>query len=176
MQPTVLWVRKTKPTSAALAIAAVVLFAVAGCGVPTQVAPTSSSPTPTAACPSSGTEPLAANCVQYDGNAAMAANEGYRQRRKLTSEMQQQLEQHISPARKALDSPTSPASAKDVEEAFAAISLSEVQTDDRGNGVRFGVAVPSGGCLYGFVPHEGEATVQAGGSIMDGGCLEMVGH
>lgn len=123
-----------------------------------------------------GTEPQQGNCVQYDGDAAMAANEMYRQRRKLSPEMQSQLNQHVEPARIALTALAKPATAGDIEAAFEAINLRDVQTDDGGNGVRFGVAVPSGGCLYGFVPGNGEVTIQAGGGIMDGGCLEMPGH
>lgn len=87
-----------------------------------------------------------------------------------------QLDAYVGPARKALDSLTRPANADDVETAFSALSLNEVQTDDGGNGVRFGVTVPSGGSLYGYVPLTGPATVETGGSIMDGGCLEMFGH
>ena len=167
------------PVPAGLTITAVVLSAVVGCAVPgtADSTSTSPSPTPTAACPSAGTEPRTdSNCGQYDGEAAMAANETYRQRRKLTPEMLAQLDAHVGPARQALDALTRPANADDVETAFTALSLKEVQTDDGGNGVRFGVTVPSGGCLYGYVPLTGPATVETGGSIMDGGCLEMFGH
>lgn len=146
----------------------------AGDGGPNVNSP---SPTPTAACPDAGSELRTdSNCVQYDGEAAMAANETYRQRRKLTPEMLAQLDAYVGPARKALDALTRPANADDVETAFAEVSLNEVQTDDGGNGVRFGVTVPSGGCLYGYVPLTGPTTVETGGSIMDDGCLEMFGH
>ncbi|MFF1831787.1 hypothetical protein [Paenarthrobacter sp. NPDC058040] len=166
---------KTKTPITALATAAVVLLSLVSCGAPPATAP-QQSPTPTAACPIAGTEPQQGNCVQYDGDTAMAANEMYRQRRKLSPEMQSQLNQHVEPARTALTALAKPATAGDIETAFEAINLRDVQTDDGGNGVRFGVAVPSGGCLYGFVPGEGEVTIQAGGGIMDGGCLDMIGH
>ncbi|MFK0002339.1 hypothetical protein [Paenarthrobacter sp. NPDC090522] len=165
-----------QPSIPALATAAVVLLSLVSCGVPPTTAPPQQSPTPTAACPSAGTEPQPNNCVAYDGNAAMAQNEMYRQRRKLSPEIQAQLNAHLDPAKEALNALDKPATPADVEAAFASLNLKEVQTDDGGNGVRFGVAVPSGGCLYGVVPGEGEATIQAGGSIMDGGCLEMFGH
>ena len=168
-------VGKTRTPITALATAAVVLLSLVSCGAPPATAP-QQSPTPTAACAIAGTEPQQGNCVQYDGDAAMAANEMYRQRRKLSPEMQVQLNQHVEPARIALKALTRPATAGDIEAAFEAINLREVQTDDGGNGVRFGVAVPSGGCLYGFVPREGEVTIHTGGSILDGGCLEMSGH
>ncbi|MET4622175.1 hypothetical protein ABIE18_003644 [Arthrobacter sp. 2762] len=165
--------------AAGLTITAVVLSAVVGCSVPGTVASRSTltSLSPTAACPVAGTEPRTdSTCAQYDGEAAMAANETYRQRRKLTPEMRAQLDAYVGPARKALDSLTRPPNADDVEMAFTALSLKEVQTDDGGNGVRFGVTVPIGGCLYGYVPLTGPATVETGGGIMDGGCLDMVGH
>ena len=156
--------------------AAVVLLALVSCGVPPATEPPTSSTTPTAACPSAGTEPQPANCFAYDGDAAMAQNQMYRQRRKLSPDIQSQLEQHIEPAKTALSALPQPVTANEIETAFHALGLREVQTDDGGNGVRFGVAVPSGGCIYGVIPREGELTLQAGGSIMDGGCLEMFGH
>ncbi|MDI2034734.1 hypothetical protein [Paenarthrobacter nitroguajacolicus] len=170
---------KTNAPMTALAITAVVITALTGCGVPPAASPpatTPASPTPTAACPITGTEPQGGNCVQYDGDAAMAANEMYRQRRKLGPEMQALLNQHVAPAKDALEALARPVTADEVKGAFAALDLKEVQTDDGGNGLRFGVSVPSGGCLYGVVPLAGEVSVAAGGSIMDGGCLEMIGH
>ena len=163
----------------ALAITAVVLTALAGCGVPPAASPpatTQANPTPTAACPITGTEPQSGNCVQYDGDAAMAANEMYRQRRKLGPEMQALFNQHVEPAKDVLNALARPVTADDIKGAFATLDLKEVQTDDDGNGVRFGVSVPGGGCLYGVVPLAGEVSVAAGGSIMDGGCLAMPGH
>ncbi|MFJ4210464.1 hypothetical protein ACIPY2_18585 [Paenarthrobacter sp. NPDC089675] len=167
---------KTKAPLRALPAAAVVLLALVSCGVPPATTPANETTTPTAACPSAGTEPRHANCFAYDGDAAMAQNEMYRQRRKLSPDVQSQLEQHIEPAKTALSALPQPVTANEIETAFEALGLREVQTDDGGNGVRFGVAVPSGGCIYGVIPREGELTLQAGGSIMDGGCLEMFGH
>ncbi|MGP0223294.1 hypothetical protein [Paenarthrobacter sp. NCHU4564] len=158
-----------------MATAAVVLLALSACGVP-AASTHSGAPTPTAACPSAGTEPLPTNCVPYDGDAAMAANETYRQRGKLSPDVQAELNQHIAPAVEALQKLPRPATADTVTAAFNGLHLKEVQTDDGGTGVRFGVTVPSGGCLFGFVPDQGDVTVQAGGGIMDGGCLEMFGH
>ena len=168
---------KTKPNRAAVAIAAVVLAALAGCAeAPATTTPSSSSPTPTAACPITGTEPQQANCIAYDGDAAMAQNEMYRQRRKLTPEMLTQLNQHVEPARKALAALPRPVTGNDVEAALTSIDLTDIRTDDGGKGVRFGAAVRSGGCIYGFVPNDGEPELATGGPIMDGGCLEMIGH
>lgn len=106
----------------------------------------------------------------------MAQNEMYRQRRKLSPDMQTQLDQHLEPVRTALEALTKPASESQVKAAFQSMDLTEVQTDEGLNGVRFGVSVPSGGCLYGMVPIKEKVIIQTGGSILDGGCLEMVGH
>ncbi|AOY69831.1 hypothetical protein IG195_11240 [Arthrobacter sp. TES] len=168
---------KTKPNRTAVAIAAVVLAALAGCAeAPATTTPSSGSPTPTAACPTTGTEPQQANCIAYDGDAAMAQNDMYRQRRKLTPEMLTQLNQHVKPARKALAAVPRPFTGNDVEAALTSIGLMDIRTDNGGKGVRFGAAVRSGGCIYGFVPNDGEPELATGGPIMDGGCLEMLGH
>ncbi|XAZ30963.1 hypothetical protein AAHB34_18120 [Paenarthrobacter ureafaciens] len=168
---------KTKPNRTALAIAAVVLAALAGCAeAPATTTPSSGIPTPTAACPTTGTEPQQANCIAYDGDAAMAQNEMYRQRRKLTPEMLTQLNQYVEPARKALAAVPRPVTGNDVEAALTSIDMMDIRTDDGGKGVRFGAAVRSGGCIYGFVPNDGEPELATGGPIMDGGCLEMLGH
>ncbi|WP_347108494.1 hypothetical protein AAHB33_16625 [Paenarthrobacter sp. S56] len=160
----------------ALATAAVVLFALVSCGMPPTTEQPNNSATPTAACPRAGTEPQHGNCVPYDGDAAMAQNEMYRQRGKVSPEMQAQLNQRVEPARKALEALTRPASESQVKAAFQSMDLNEVQTDEGLGGVRFGVSVPGGGCLYGIVPTKEKVTIQAGGSTLDGGCLEMVGH
>ncbi len=96
------WMGKTKAPLTALPAAAVVLLALVSCGVPPATTPANETTTPTAACPSAGTEPRHANCFAYDGDAAMAQNEMYRQRRKLSPDVQSQLEQHIEPAKTAL--------------------------------------------------------------------------
>lgn len=156
-------------------------LAAAGCAGPNTVsiASASPSPTPTAACPSAGTEPMPeTDCLFYDGDAAMAANEAYRQRRSLTPGMKAQLDAFLDPARAALESLSVPASADNVEYALKSVGLTDdgVQTDDAGNGVRFGAASPNGGCIYGYVALNGHVDISTGGSIMDGGCLEMFGH
>jgi hypothetical protein len=107
----------------------------------------------------------------------MALNELYRQRRALTPDMQKHLDTYLDPARKALEALNKPTTATAVVEAFGSVGLTDaVQTDDNGNGVRFGAASPHGGCLYGYVALDGKVDIFTGGSIMDGGCLEMPGH
>lgn len=117
------------------------------------------------------------HCVVVDPEAAMAANELYRQRRVLTPDMREHLNSYLEPARKALESLSEPTTATAVVEAFGSVGLTDaVQTDDNGNGVRFGAASPQGGCLFGYVAFDGKVDISTGGSIMDGGCLEMPGH
>ncbi|MFJ6456176.1 hypothetical protein [Paenarthrobacter sp. NPDC091669] len=117
------------------------------------------------------------DCVVVDPEAAMAANELYRQRRALTPDMREHLNSYLEPARKALESLSEPTTAPAVVEAFGSVGLTDaVQTDDNGNGVRFGAASPQGGCLFGYVALDGKVDISTGGSIMDGGCLEMPGH
>lgn len=88
------------------------------------------------------------------------------------------LEGYIEPARAALTSLGTQANPAKVSQALESVGLnkSEIQTDDIGSGVRFGAAAPSGGCVHGYVSLEGEVGIALGGSIMDGGCLEMIGH
>jgi hypothetical protein len=106
----------------------------------------------------------------------MAQNEMYRQRRKLSPELLAQLNQHVEPARKALAALPRPVTGKDIEAALTSADLADIRTDDGGTGVRFGAAARTGGCLYGFVPNTGEPEIATGGPIMDGGCMEMIGH
>lgn len=165
--------------SVGLTLTVVSALTVAGCGAPATVRSESTSPPPTAACPSAGTEPMPdGNCAFYDGDAAMAANETYRQRKSLSPEVKMLLEGYIEPARAALTSLGMKANPPKVSQALESVGLNknEIQTDDTGSGVRFGAAAPSGGCVYGYVSLDGAVDIAPGGSIMDGGCLEMIGH
>ena len=118
------------------------------------------------------------NCAFYDGDAAMAANETYRQRRSLSPDIKTLLEEYVEPAREALTSLGTQANPEKVSQALESVGLnkSEIQTDDTGSGVRFGAAAPSGGCVYGYVSLDGAVDIAPGGSIMDGGCLDMIGQ
>ena len=118
------------------------------------------------------------NCAFYDGDAAMAANETYRQRMSLSPDMKTRLEAYLEPARVALTSLGTQANPAKVSQALESVGLNknEIQTDDIGSGVRFGAAAPSGGCVYGYVALGGAVDIAPGGSIMDGGCLDMIGQ
>ncbi|MFJ5956868.1 hypothetical protein ACIQC5_13030 [Paenarthrobacter sp. NPDC092416] len=168
-----------------LSLSIAVAMGVASCAIPGTVAatpsvsPGSSSPTPTQVCRLvEGMPQVTEDCVVVDPEAAMAANELYRQRRVVTPGIQEHLESYVAPAREALESLNGAATAESVVQAFGSVGLLDdaVQTDDNGNGVRFGAASPQGGCLFGYVALDGTVEISTGGSIMDGGCLEMIGH
>ncbi|MBT2586675.1 hypothetical protein [Arthrobacter sp. ISL-95] len=168
-----------------LAVSIAGASATSSCAIPGEIPPASTaiaepgSPTPTRLCRLVEGVPAAKeDCVVADPEAAMAVNELYRQRRALTPDMQNHLAFYLDPARRALDALSEPPTAKVVVEQFELVGLprDSVQTDDNGNGVRFGVASPQGGCLFGFVALDGQVDISTGGSIMDGGCLDMVGH
>jgi hypothetical protein len=120
----------------------------------------------------------ARHCAVYDPEAAMAENEGYRQQRPVTAEVQAQLDAYVGPARTALEGLKQPATVADIKQALGSIGLDEreVQTDDIGTGIRFGAHSKTGGCVTGSVGVDGTVHLSTGGSIMDGGCLAMSGH
>ncbi|RUQ98175.1 hypothetical protein [Labedella endophytica] len=136
------------------------------------------SPTPTAACPRLDDVPDAErDCAVYDPDAAMAENERYREQMPVDPATQADLDSYVEPARAALEALAPPASVEDVIAALASVGLDEssIQTSDHGTGIAFG-ALASGGCVTGSVSLDGAVTVQAGGLIMDGGCLAADGH
>jgi hypothetical protein len=152
-------------------------FLLSGCaagGSPTS----SSSPTPTAACPRLEDVPdEERDCAVYDPDAAMAENERYREEVPLAPGDQADLDTLVDPARTALEALPTPATVDDVVAALVSIGIHEpdIQTADNGTGVVFGAAA-GGGCLRGLVAPDGAVTVEAGGFIMDGGCLAASGH
>ncbi|MBT2533245.1 hypothetical protein J7E83_14170 [Arthrobacter sp. ISL-48] len=107
----------------------------------------------------------------------MAENEVYRKERPVDAGSQAKLDSYIAPAQEALGKIPLPATQEGVKNALASVGLSrsDVQTDESGRGVRFGVSA-GGGCLNGFVGNEGQLQVGTGGFILDGGCLAMSGH
>jgi uncharacterized protein DUF6993 len=110
-----------------------------------------------------------------------ASNEAYRQRAGTPAS---DAEAALSvPAVQAALDPVADGTAVDGDEvwdALVAAGFEHVQTSDRtASGeispvVGVGVSVP-GGCVYGAVT-PGAVTLDAGGPIADGGCLEMPSH
>ena len=111
-----------------------------------------------------------------------ASNEAYRQR-SGTSEDDAEAARSVPAVQAALD-PVADGSAVDGAEVVAALAdagFEDVQVTgpttplgDPATTVGVGVAVP-GGCVYGAVTPDA-VTLDAGGPIADGGCLEMPTH
>ena len=160
----------------------VVLLMLTGCaagpGVP------SPSPTPTAACPKPIEGPDLEGCVPFDPDASMAQNERYRDRRELSDEQLAQSVAVVAAASIALEPFTLPdATVTETAVVDALVdagfpretiqTLVAERTD--GTAVAFGVAADFGGCVFGEVSARG-LSIDAGGYILDGGCLAMTGH
>ncbi len=165
----------------ALASVAAVLL-LAGCAAaPGAESPT---PTPTAACPETVEGNAPGNCAPFDPDAAMAENERYRERRPLSDEQLADSAAPLEAASTALE-PFALPGATVTDEAVVAALVSAghpretIQTlvaeRPDGTAVAFGVAADFGGCLFGEVSARG-LEIDAGGYILDGGCLPMIGH
>ena len=170
-------------TTAALLLTLIASLYLAGCGIPLErgdgATSGAASAKPTAACPRVEEMPdQERHCAVYDPDAAMAENEGYRQKRPVSAEVQAQLDAYVGRARTALEGLKQPATVADVKRALGSIGLDEreVQTDDIGTGIRFGASSGTGGCVTGSVGVDGTVYLSTGGGIMDGGCLAMSGH
>jgi len=151
-------------------LALLVLIAMTGCAsAPSAVG---SASAPTAACPQQPGVELPAGCAGYDPDAAMAANESYRQRIDLAPDVRAAADELVPDARSALETTrgSGTLTADAVRSALEDVGLRDVQTRSAGTNVLFGAAAPQGGCLYGSLSAE-TVIVDAGGYIRDGGCL-----
>jgi hypothetical protein len=107
------------------------------------------SPSPTSACAVAeqpGVEPPA-GCIVYDTDDNMASNELYRQR---------------------MPQP-------EAGQTSAGVRKDAIQTDGPTGSIAYGAAIDGGGCVFGGVTVQ-TVSAEAGGFIMDGGCLAMIGH
>lgn len=165
-----------------VALAATALM-LAGCATSESAhgaaSPTASA-TPTCAVPAQpGVDPPP-ECVVYDPERNMAANEGYRERMPQ-SEAGRRAGEDIVPAiteaLTALRESGATLTGDAVRSAIAGAGVvpEGIQVDERGGRVLFGFPVPEGGCVAGSVTPDA-VTAEPGGFIMDGGCLAMVGH
>lgn len=160
--------------TAAVAVAAVAtMLLLTGCGASAE-APASdgSAPAPTAACPQVEGAELPPECAPYDPENAMAQNDRYRERIDISAEARAAAEKSIETVRPRLEAlrtegKVSPDAVKAV---MTEAGLRDVQLIGDERGVAFGVAAPSGGCVYGEVSPR-ELRIDAGGYIRDGGCL-----
>lgn len=130
------------------------------------------TPTPTAACPIVEGVELPPECAPYDPEKSMALNDRYRERMDITEEARLAAEQAIADVRPALEAlrTSGTLSTDAVVDVFADAGLLHAQTIGDARAVAYGVAAPLGGCIFGEVSAD-VLTIEAGGFIMDGGCL-----
>lgn len=130
------------------------------------------APTPTAACPEVEGVELPPECAPYDPDHAMAQNDRYRERMELSEDSRAAAEPTIKPIRTALETLRTDGalSVDSVEQALTDAGLTSARLRGDSAGVLFGASAPAGGCVFGEVSAE-VLTVEAGGPILDGGCL-----
>lgn len=128
--------------------------------------------TPTAACPQVEGVELPPECAPYDPDHAMAQNDRHRERMGLSEEAQAVADETIPPIRAALDAlrAAGELSPDAVEDVLTEAGLTGIRTTGDQRAVEFGADAPAGGCVFGQVSAE-VLTVEAGGYILDGGCL-----
>ncbi|HZU94941.1 MAG TPA: hypothetical protein VFF85_15035 [Microbacterium sp.] len=163
---------RSRGARASLACATVLLLA--GCATvnPQAGSTPSMTPTPTAACPQVEGVELPPECAPYDPEQSMAQNDAYRQRMDITDEARAASEETIENVRPALDAlrASGELSTDAVVAVMADAGLTSAQTIGDARGVAFGVDGPEGGCIFGEVSPDA-LIIEAGGYIMDGGCL-----
>lgn len=169
------------------AMAAFVLALVlAGCGdespVPggtTSLSSPDPTPTVTGPCPTVDDQPVPEGCAPYDPDAAMRANDAYRQRGELPPDMREEALAHRDQIAEALSEAVAagPLTADGAKAALEPLGYESVQSygsSEVGGGLAIGVSTGSG-CVYGDV-HGTEVSLEVGGGIADGGCLPAEGH
>ncbi|PQZ60533.1 MULTISPECIES: hypothetical protein [unclassified Microbacterium] len=134
--------------------------------------PSTPAPTPTAACPQIDGVVLPPECAPYDPDHAMAQNDRHRDRMDLSDEAAAAAVQPVSDLRVRLEALRAEGeiSVQAVEGAFQELGLPDAVVRGDEGAVEFGAAAPEGGCVFGEVRHDA-VLVEAGGYIMDGGCL-----
>ncbi|TDE08468.1 hypothetical protein [Jiangella asiatica] len=135
---------------------------------------------PTGACPSVHDQLVPDDCVGYDPDAGMRANDAYRQRSELPPEWRDGAVEHRDRIAAALTEAVA-AGPLTVDDAFAVLQplgYENVQahgsSEVANGGLAIGVSTGSG-CVYGEV-RDTEVTLHVGGGIADGGCLPAPGH
>lgn len=158
-----------------LPLLVVMAVLLAGCATTSPragIASPTPSPTPTAACPQVEGVDLPPECAPYDPEKAMAQNDAYRERMDISDEARVAAERAIEDVRPALEALRAAGglSTEAVAAALADVGLPGAQTVGDERAVAYGVAASEGGCIFGEVSADA-VTVEAGGYIMDGGCL-----
>jgi len=152
-------------------------FVLGGCaaapaGTGGAESPADPIPTPTIACPQTDDAVLPPECAPYDPDHAMAQNDRYRERMDLSDDAVAAAAQPVSALRAQLETLRTQGdiSTQAVEGALREVGLLDpVVRGDQGV-VEFGATAPEGGCVFGEVRPDA-VSVEAGGYIMDGGCL-----
>ncbi|OAH51758.1 hypothetical protein [Microbacterium oleivorans] len=130
------------------------------------------SPTVTAACPVQPHAELPPECAPYDPDAAMEANEAYRDRFPLTDDQEDAAAPVADRVRAGLEELRGAGgfSEAEVVDLLVAEGLAGVQSRTGAGDVLFGAMTPAGACVHGALEAE-RVTVEVGGIIQDGGCL-----
>ena len=168
----------TRTRTALVPLLALALLA-SGCATrqgATAADPTASV-TPTAACPIVEGQEMPADCVPYDGEAAMAQNDAYRQRFEPGEDSRAEVEPQRVAAQDALAALVgSPLSVDAVHDALADAGFDPdlpwvEPAGDPAAPSSIGVIISVGGlCLVGTLDAE-HAEVETDGMIADGGCV-----
>lgn len=149
-------------------------LALSACGPATgSPAPSvSASPSATAACAVQEGVELPPGCAPYDPDQAMAQNDRYRERMSIDNDDHEKVARIVADVRQRLEALrlAGPTTERAVRSQLDEAGLTDVQTRVGAGDVLFGAVPPGGGCVYGAVTPE-EVTVDAGGYILDGGCL-----
>lgn len=163
---------RSRGAFASLACATVLLLAGCATASPQAGSTPSASPTPTAACPLVEGVELPPECAPYDPEKSMAQNDTYRQRMDISDETRAAAEEAIEKVQPALDAlrTSGDISTDAVVAVMTDAGLTSTQTIGDQRGVAFGVVGPKGGCIFGEVSADA-LIIEAGGYIMDGGCL-----
>lgn len=120
------------------------------------------------------------DCVGYDPDAGMRANDAYRQRSELPPDWRDTLVEHRERIAVALTDAVAagPLTVDDARAALEPLGYENVQahgsSEVASGGLAIGVSTGKG-CVYGEVRGT-EVTLDVGGGIADGGCLPAPGH
>lgn len=124
---------------------------------------------------------LPPECVPYDPQALMDANERYKERAPVSADAFAGFEAkrpQITAALEALQQ-SGELSPDTVEEVLAGAGVGNrydtLYTWENDDGISFGGAGPTGGCVLGLI-NDTELEMNAVGYVMDGGCTALSGH
>ncbi|SEF18808.1 hypothetical protein [Jiangella alba] len=171
-------VRFAGPVKAVAALSLLAVACLAGCG--TTAADGRAGSSATGACPSVHDQPMPDDCVGYDPDAGMRANDAYRERSVLPPGGRGEAVEHHARIVAALTEAVAagPLTVDDARAVLEPLGYDSVQghgsSEVSMGGLSIGVDVGTG-CVYGEI-RDTEVTLDIGGGIVDGGCLPAVGN